>query len=226
MDNLGSHRSKIIRQLIRPAGAKLFLLPKYSPDLNPIEQVFAKLKHLLRFEFFVLSCACAKCTATFLAVSFRLPLAFQFITATNVFYDAALAAAGGEVASARRVGVRIREILTTSRSRPIVIVFSRPQPIVDVSALDVVNGQGATTPHVGAAIPVNCRGVSAMAVDGSNTTSPEVDLLSCYRHSGGDGGDGRQTENQFAHALLAIYLQLRTLKALVLRNAGRASSNR
>jgi transposase len=48
MDNLGSHRGKIIRQLIRSAGAKLFLLPKYSPDLNPIEQVFAKLKHLLR----------------------------------------------------------------------------------------------------------------------------------------------------------------------------------
>jgi transposase len=48
MDNLGSHRGKLIRQLIRSAGAKLFLLPKYSPDLNPIEQVFAKLKHLLR----------------------------------------------------------------------------------------------------------------------------------------------------------------------------------
>jgi transposase len=48
MDNLGSHRGRIIRQLIRSAGAKLFLLPKYSPDLNPIEQVFAKLKHLLR----------------------------------------------------------------------------------------------------------------------------------------------------------------------------------
>jgi len=48
MDNLGSHRGKVIRQLIRSAGAKLFLLPKYSPDLNPIEQVFAKLKHLLR----------------------------------------------------------------------------------------------------------------------------------------------------------------------------------
>src|SRR3954468_1541912 len=43
MDNLGSHRSKIVRQLIRSAGAKLFFLPKYSPDLNPIEQVFAKL---------------------------------------------------------------------------------------------------------------------------------------------------------------------------------------
>jgi transposase len=48
MDNLGSHRSKAVRQLIRSAGAKLFFFPKYSPDLNPIEQVFAKLKHLLR----------------------------------------------------------------------------------------------------------------------------------------------------------------------------------
>jgi transposase len=48
MDNLSSHRGKVVRQLIRSVGAKLFLLPKYSPDLNPIEQVFAKLKHLLR----------------------------------------------------------------------------------------------------------------------------------------------------------------------------------
>jgi len=48
MDNLGSHRSKIVRQLIRSAGARLFYLPKYSPDLNPIEQFFAKLKHFLR----------------------------------------------------------------------------------------------------------------------------------------------------------------------------------
>jgi transposase len=48
MDNLGSHRGKAVRQLIRSAGVKLFFLPKYSPDLNPIEQVFAKLKHFLR----------------------------------------------------------------------------------------------------------------------------------------------------------------------------------
>ena len=48
MDNLGSHKGKAIRRLIRSAGAKLIFLPKYSPDLNPIEQVFAKLKHLLR----------------------------------------------------------------------------------------------------------------------------------------------------------------------------------
>jgi transposase len=48
MDNLGSHRSKAVRQAIRQAGARLFFLPKYSPDLNPIEQLFAKLKHWLR----------------------------------------------------------------------------------------------------------------------------------------------------------------------------------
>jgi transposase len=50
MDNLGSHKGKAVRQLIRSTGAKLFFLPKYSPDLNPIEQVFAKFKHLLRKE--------------------------------------------------------------------------------------------------------------------------------------------------------------------------------
>jgi putative transposase len=48
MDNLGSHRGSAVRRAIRSTGAKLFFLPKYSPDLNPIEQVFAKLKHLLR----------------------------------------------------------------------------------------------------------------------------------------------------------------------------------
>jgi transposase len=48
MDNLGSHKGKAVRRAIRAAGAKLFFLPPYSPDLNPIEQVFAKLKTLLR----------------------------------------------------------------------------------------------------------------------------------------------------------------------------------
>jgi transposase len=48
MDNLGSHKGKAVRQVIRNAGAKLLFLPKYSPDLNPIEQFFAKLKHRLR----------------------------------------------------------------------------------------------------------------------------------------------------------------------------------
>jgi transposase len=48
MDNLGSHKRQAIRRAIRAAGAKLLFLPPYSPALNPIEQVFAKLKTLLR----------------------------------------------------------------------------------------------------------------------------------------------------------------------------------
>jgi transposase len=48
MDNLGSHKGKAVRAAIRKAGAHLLFLPPYSPDLNPIEQVFAKLKHLMR----------------------------------------------------------------------------------------------------------------------------------------------------------------------------------
>ena len=48
MDNLGSHKGKAVRRAIRKAGAHLLFLPKYSPDLNPIEQLFAKLKHCLR----------------------------------------------------------------------------------------------------------------------------------------------------------------------------------
>ena len=48
MDNLGSHKGRPIRQAIRGAGAKLLFLPPYSPDLNPIEQLFAKLKTLMR----------------------------------------------------------------------------------------------------------------------------------------------------------------------------------
>jgi transposase len=48
MDNLGSHKSDAVRKAIRNTGARLFFLPSYSPDLNPIEQAFAKLKVLLR----------------------------------------------------------------------------------------------------------------------------------------------------------------------------------
>jgi transposase len=48
MDNLSSHKGKAVRHAIRAAGAKLFFLPPYSPDLNPIEQAFSKLKTLLR----------------------------------------------------------------------------------------------------------------------------------------------------------------------------------
>jgi transposase len=44
IDNLGSHKGKAVRRAIRAAGAKLFFLPPYSPDLNPIEQLFVKPK--------------------------------------------------------------------------------------------------------------------------------------------------------------------------------------
>jgi len=48
MDNLGSHKVAGVRQAIEASGAKLLYLPAYSPDLNPIEMAFAKLKSLLR----------------------------------------------------------------------------------------------------------------------------------------------------------------------------------
>jgi transposase len=48
MDNLGSHKVKGVREAIEAAGAMLLFIPPYSPDLNPIEQAFAKLKALLR----------------------------------------------------------------------------------------------------------------------------------------------------------------------------------
>ncbi len=48
LDNLGSHKGAAVRRAIRDAGAHLLFLPPYSPDLNPIEMVFAKLKTLLR----------------------------------------------------------------------------------------------------------------------------------------------------------------------------------
>lgn len=48
LDNLGSHKAAGVRPMIRAAGARALFLPPYSPDLNPIEQVFAKLKHKMR----------------------------------------------------------------------------------------------------------------------------------------------------------------------------------
>jgi transposase len=48
MDNLSSHKRARVRALIEGAGCTLLFLPPYSPDLNPIEQAFAKLKALLR----------------------------------------------------------------------------------------------------------------------------------------------------------------------------------
>jgi transposase len=48
MDNLGSHKGKAVRQAITKAGARLLFLPPYSPDFNPIEQAFSKVKHWMR----------------------------------------------------------------------------------------------------------------------------------------------------------------------------------
>jgi transposase len=85
MDNLGSHKGKAVRQLIRAAGAKLIFLPKYSPDLNPIEQVFAKLKHLLR------KCA-ARTVETICAAIGQLLQAFTPQECANYFTNAGYAA--------------------------------------------------------------------------------------------------------------------------------------
>jgi len=48
MDNLSSHKQSAVGEAIREAGAEVYYLPPYSPDLNPIEKMFAKLKALLR----------------------------------------------------------------------------------------------------------------------------------------------------------------------------------
>jgi len=48
LDNLGSHKSAALRRIIQGIGARLWYLPPYSPDLNPIEQAFAKIKHWMR----------------------------------------------------------------------------------------------------------------------------------------------------------------------------------
>jgi transposase len=47
MDNLGAHRPKRVRELIEGRGCELLYLPSYSPDYNPIEEAFAKIKNLL-----------------------------------------------------------------------------------------------------------------------------------------------------------------------------------
>ena len=48
MDNLGSHKAKAIGEAIRAVKARLWFLPPYSPDFNPIEQMFSKIKHWMR----------------------------------------------------------------------------------------------------------------------------------------------------------------------------------
>ena len=49
LDNLGSHKGKAARAAVRARGAHLLFLPPYSPDLNPIEQLFSKAKHWMRY---------------------------------------------------------------------------------------------------------------------------------------------------------------------------------
>jgi hypothetical protein len=67
LDNLDSHKGKAVRRTIRNVGARLVFLPKYSPDLNPIEQVFAKFKTLRRKagarSYQAISDACGKILA-------------------------------------------------------------------------------------------------------------------------------------------------------------------
>ena len=48
LDGLGAHRTDRVRDLIEGRGAELLFLPSYSPDLNPIEDAFAKIKAILR----------------------------------------------------------------------------------------------------------------------------------------------------------------------------------
>ena len=48
MDNLWAHRPKRVRELIERRGCELLYLPPYSPDLNPIEEAFSKVKLILR----------------------------------------------------------------------------------------------------------------------------------------------------------------------------------
>ena len=50
LDGLGAHRTQRITELVQARGADLVFLPSYSPDLNPIEEAFSKIKHLVRKE--------------------------------------------------------------------------------------------------------------------------------------------------------------------------------
>lgn len=84
MDNLGSHKSKAVREAIRSAGARRLFLPAYSPDLNPIEQVFAKLKTLLR------KARARTCEAVNDAIAALLP-AFSSQECANYFLNAGYA---------------------------------------------------------------------------------------------------------------------------------------
>jgi transposase len=84
LDNLGSHKGKAVRKAIRGAGAHLIFLPKYSPDLNPIEQVFAKLKTLLRK-------ACARTVDAICDAIGQLLISFKPHECANYFANAGYA---------------------------------------------------------------------------------------------------------------------------------------
>ena len=75
MDNLSSHKRARTRELIESTGAKLIFLPPYSPDLNPIEMVFSKVKQLLR------SLACRTRNALWNAMQ----LVLDAVTPTDAF---------------------------------------------------------------------------------------------------------------------------------------------
>jgi transposase len=48
LDGLGAHRPQRVRELVETTGAELLFLPSYSPDLNPIEEAFSKIKNIVR----------------------------------------------------------------------------------------------------------------------------------------------------------------------------------
>lgn len=84
MDNLSSHKGNTVRTAIETVGACLLYLPPYSPDLNSIEQVFAKLKALLRK-------AAARTVRTLWDIVSRLLQLFSPTECANYFKDAGYA---------------------------------------------------------------------------------------------------------------------------------------
>jgi transposase len=74
MDNLAAHKVEFVRELIESAGAKLIYLPPYSPDLNPIELFWSKIKAYIR----------SKEARTLAALNEAIKNAFKFITAMDL----------------------------------------------------------------------------------------------------------------------------------------------
>ena len=74
MDNLRSHKVQGVREIVESVGAKIIYLPPYSPDLNPIEQMWSKIKAFLR----------SVKARTVDALLAAIPLAFQFVSAKDV----------------------------------------------------------------------------------------------------------------------------------------------